>query len=82
MQYLSEVEEYFSEGLDFYERGNYSAALNCFNQALKIDQEHYETWFYRGLILEFYDETEQAIESYERFLDIVLELDDSSVSST
>lgn len=68
-------ESLFIEGLRFYENDDFRLALANFNQVLKIDPNHYKSWYYKGAVLTEYEKYEQAIESYQRFLDITSSLD-------
>jgi WD40 repeat protein/cytochrome c-type biogenesis protein CcmH/NrfG len=49
---------YYQAGQKEYQQKNYPAAINAFNQALKLVPEHSEALFYRGL--SYYEQGEDA----------------------
>lgn len=65
-----DVESLFAEGLNFYKSYHFHPALTRLNQVLEVNPNHCEAWYYKGKILIDWEEYSQAIESFERFLDL------------
>lgn len=83
---MRKAEKFFLRGFSLYKHGKYLAALHCYDKALKINPYHHKAWFYRGLLLEIYDEFNQstiklAIESYEKCLSLVLNSDNAFITN-
>ena len=64
-------EEYYIEGLNHYNRGNYQSAINSFNQALDLGAEDpAEVYNQLGLAYHQQENFDEAIEHYTAALDI------------
>lgn len=48
------------KGLAMYDAGKYEGALKCFDEAVILGPEVYETWYYRGLTLKALDRDSEA----------------------
>lgn len=54
----------YSSGLQYYQAGQYSAALNCFGSALGANPSNYNAIYYKALCYQQLRQTPQALEAY------------------
>ena len=58
------------EGIDDYSEGNYSEAVQLFNEALSRDPEQGIAYFYRGLIFAIINNYQEALKDFNRAIEI------------
>jgi len=58
------------KGESFYINGNLEEALECFQKALKMDENNHSALKYKGMILETKDEHQEALKSFKKALQI------------
>jgi len=64
------VEELNKKGLDLYNKGKYEEAINCFDKALKINDDVYQVWNNKGLVYYKLKKYEEAVKCFEKALSI------------
>jgi hypothetical protein len=62
------AEDYYLQGVELYDRGEYDAALTKLTQALELDPFYDVAYFQLGLVYDGLNEGELALSSYEIFL--------------
>lgn len=67
---LNIVEELVRKGKDFLEIAQYHEALSCFEQALLLDQNNPELWNFKAVSLRAIGRYEEAMESFNKSLEI------------
>jgi len=65
-----DVPAWHNMGNAYEELGNYSEAIKCFTQAIKYDNEHYESFFGRGSCYDTLEQYKKALQDYNRALEI------------
>ncbi len=65
-----DAEHWFDQGLNDYDQQQYDLALNCFQEAIKINQQFIPAWIYQGMTLEQMGKYDDAIASYNQAIDI------------
>ena len=61
-----EVKDWFQEGYDCDERGEYQQAIDCYNKAIELDPEDADTYNNKGIALKSLGEYQQAIDCYDK----------------
>ena len=64
--YSTEGAMYYNEGLDFYERGEYSKALESFKSAVAIDPDFIDAYYNMGSLFEYLKSYQSAIACYTK----------------
>ncbi len=62
--------EWLKRGIEYFEKGNYNAALDGFEKALALNPQNFDAWYERGVSLDQLNRYEDAIASYDKALDI------------
>lgn len=65
------ADAYLGLGMAYKELGRYNEAYNATKQAIKLKPSYYQAYYNLGLILEMQFKNDEAIQSYEKFLDEV-----------
>jgi tetratricopeptide (TPR) repeat protein len=66
-----DADAHYHLGRHLFEQKKYSAALDTFQTALKIQPEHYKARYYAGLVYEGTDEMERAKEEWRAAIQII-----------
>jgi len=61
---------WYRRGIELVNDNEYLKAVNCLNQALKIQPNHADTWYEKGLALYHMEHYEEALESFGESLRI------------
>ncbi|AJM92714.1 MULTISPECIES: tetratricopeptide repeat protein [Nitrosopumilus] len=67
---MSEIEELISQGKSFLEDGNFDDALGFFEQALLLNQDDPDLWNYKGITLRSLGRYEEAMDCFNKSLQI------------
>jgi len=67
---MIKIPELVSKGKVFLENGQYSEALGCFEQAIFLNQNDPELWNFKAVSLRSMGRYEEAIESFNKSLEI------------
>ena len=62
--------DFHKKGFDAYIQGNYTEALNFYNQSVTADPKYARAWMDRGLVLADLNRTDEAVSSYDAALSI------------
>jgi tetratricopeptide (TPR) repeat protein len=68
-----QLKEVIAEGNQHYYEGEYSKALECYDEAIEIDDKHAGAWYNKGLVLDNLGRYNEAMTAYRKSI----ELDDS-----
>lgn len=60
----------YDKGVELYESGEFEEALKFFNELLKTDENNYKIWLFKGQTLLKLNEEKEALESFEKSLNI------------
>ena len=66
----SQYEKLFDEGVELLDKKQYKEALDKFQQAIDLNQEFIQAWVYKGICLEKLERYQEAIQCYEKALEI------------
>ncbi|MFX1465493.1 MAG: tetratricopeptide repeat protein [Promethearchaeota archaeon] len=61
------------QGLDYFEQGNYTQAIESFEQVVKIKPGLEDAWYFMGLAYEELGDLENAVEAFETVVKLDLE---------
>ena len=64
------AEEWIERGDKFYIKGEYEKAIECYNEALKINPKDADAWYNKGVLYARLKKYEEAIECYDKALKI------------
>jgi tetratricopeptide (TPR) repeat protein len=67
---MSEAEDWFQKGVEFFEARRYDDAMPCFDRVLEINPRHEKAWAKKGVVLHNLDRLEEAVNCYARALEI------------
>ena len=67
---MSEIDELVKKGTLLIEEGNFEEALGYFDQALLLDQTDPELWNHKGVALRSIGRYDEAIECFNKSLEI------------
>jgi len=67
---VDEIINLVNNGKDFLDKGNFEEALSFFEQALLLNQNDPELWNYKGVALRSMGRYEEALECFNRSLEI------------
>ena len=63
-------EDYLKTGIENYKNGEFDEAINDFQEAIKINAELADAYFYLGCLFEDLEEYNLAIENYQKAIDV------------
>ncbi len=67
---MNEITNLVKNGRDLIDKGNFEEALSFFEQALLLNQNDPELWNYKGVALRSMGRYEEALECFNRSLEI------------
>ena len=67
---MDDISNLVTKGKDFLDKGQYQDALGCFEQAIILDQNDPELWNFKAISLRSMGRYEEAIESFNRSLEL------------
>jgi len=67
---MNDISELVRKGKDYLESTNYQDALGCFEQALLLNQNNPELWNFKGVSLRSMGRYDEAIECFNKSLEI------------
>jgi len=67
---MDAVEELVRKGEKFLENAQYQEALSCFEQAILLDNNNPELWNFKAVSLRSMGRYEEALESFNKSLEI------------
>ena len=67
---MNEIINLVKNGRDLIDKGNFEEALSFFEQALLLNQNDPELWNYKGVALRSMGRYEEALECFNRSLEI------------
>ncbi len=67
---MKEIINLVKNGRDLIDKGNFEEALSFFEQALLLNQNDPELWNYKGVALRSMGRYEEALECFNRSLEI------------
>lgn len=67
---MGQESDLVSRGKHFLEEGKFGDALGCFDQALLLNQNDPELWNFKGVTLRSIGRYEEALECFNRSLEI------------
>ena len=59
-----------TKAIFFVSLGNYTEAIVCFDEAIKIDENNADAWYNKGLALDDADNDDEAIVCYSKAIEI------------
>ena len=75
-QLILEAKDFYNQGNDLYDSGDYQKALEAYDKAIAIKPDDIDTWYNRGISLGNLKRYEEAIESFDKA--IAIKSDDAS----
>ncbi len=67
---MTGISELVSQGKDYLENGQYTEALECFEQAILLNQSDSELWNFKAVSLRSMGRYEEAVECFHKSLEI------------
>ena len=67
---MTDIQDLIKQGKDFLEEGKFEDALACFEQALLQNQTDPDLWNNKGVVLRSLGRYDEAIECFNRSLEI------------
>ena len=62
--------QYYDQGLDKYDSGNYQGAIADFNKAIEIDSQNSYAYYYRAYARDWLEDCQGAIDDYTKAIEI------------
>ena len=62
--------QYYDQGLDKYDTGNYQGAIADFNKAIEIDSQNADAYYYRAYARDWLEDYQAAIADYTKAIEI------------
>lgn len=67
---MDKIDELVSQGKSFLEEGKFDGALGFFEQALLLNQDNPDLWNYKGITLRSLGRYEEAMDCFNKSLQI------------
>ena len=73
------TQKWFEDGNSWLEKGDYSKAIECYDKAIKLDNDYAFAYRNKGLALYDFGMYEKAIDSYQSYLDLLENTNDANI---
>lgn len=65
MDKIKTAKEYFDEGYNYDEQGEYDKAIESYTKAIELNPDHFKTYFNRGIAYSKMGERKKATDDFE-----------------